>query len=290
MSGRPPPARCRTSAAATLDGRRGPRPRLPRAGCGSCRRWGLRRAGALAWVWAACLAAAPLAGQTAGEAERLYREARYEEAYEAFRRLEEEERAPGPALAYDTGNALYRLGRYPEAGGSYARALGAGSPVRQRASYNLGNAFYQAAQGQPQARDALRRAVAAYEEALVLEPGDADAKWNLELALRKLEEEERRESRSGGGGGGGAGSDSTRPGGPGGEGAGGRRNAEAPPGAPESRRAAGQGRPEEAEGGDGRLTEAQARQLVEAVRGEEAEALQAREGAPVREGSGRLDW
>lgn len=56
-------------------------------------------------------------------------------------------------------------------------------PSRQRAWYNLGNA--RLAAGDP----AL--AVAAFEEALRLAPADADAKFNLELALRRVEESNR---------------------------------------------------------------------------------------------------
>lgn len=54
----------------------------------------------------------------------------------------------------------------------------------QRAWYNLGAARL--------ARDHAAGAVDAYEEALRLDPSDVDAKHNLEVALRRLEEERRR--------------------------------------------------------------------------------------------------
>lgn len=53
--------------------------------------------------------------------------------------------------------------------------------------YNLGNAFFNAEQW-PQA-------VAAYQEALRLLPDDMDAKHNLELALKKLEQQEQQEQQ-----------------------------------------------------------------------------------------------
>lgn len=53
--------------------------------------------------------------------------------------------------------------------------------LRQRAFYNLGNA--RLADHDPAG------AVAAYEETLRLDPSDRDAKFNLELALRRLEEQ-----------------------------------------------------------------------------------------------------
>jgi hypothetical protein len=42
-----------------------------------------------------------------------------------------------------------------------------------------------AAEEAPDKADFLRRAVTTYEEALALAPTDRDAKWNLEIALRK---------------------------------------------------------------------------------------------------------
>jgi hypothetical protein len=77
-----------------------------------------------------------------------------------------------------------------------------GPELRQRASYNAGNADLEpvAAGGgeDPDRAERLRRAIARYQRALLLAPGDFDAKWNLELAQRLLEEE----PPSGGGGGG----------------------------------------------------------------------------------------
>ena len=98
----------------------------------------------------------------------------------------------------DNGNRLYREGEYRKAAEAYdsARAhleaaLPAGGPeVRQRASYNAGNAdlvpVFLRRVPDDQRRPRLERAVAAYQRALLLRPGDLDAKWNLEIALRLL--------------------------------------------------------------------------------------------------------
>ncbi|HEX6694765.1 MAG TPA: hypothetical protein VF035_08730, partial [Longimicrobiales bacterium] len=64
--------------------------------------------------------------------------------------------------------------------------------VRQRALYNLGNRFLFDARAQkemdPAARSTLLDAAAeAYRRSLRMDPHDADAKWNLELALRERE-------------------------------------------------------------------------------------------------------
>jgi tetratricopeptide (TPR) repeat protein len=115
--------------------------------------------------------------------ERLYHQARYPEAYDVFRHGLE--RDSSPRLAFDAGAALYRLERYDEAVAAFRQA--ARTPERrQRSLYNLGNALVRAAEERPGDPAPLLDAVAAYEEALRLAPADAEARWNLEVALRRL--------------------------------------------------------------------------------------------------------
>jgi Ca-activated chloride channel family protein len=115
--------------------------------------------------------------------ERLYHRARYPEAYDVFRRGLE--RDSSVRLAFDAGAALYRLERYDEAAAAFRQA--ARTPeLRQRSLYNLGNALVRAAEERPGEPAPLLDAVAAYEEALHLAPADAEARWNLEVALRRL--------------------------------------------------------------------------------------------------------
>lgn len=121
---------------------------------------------------------------------RLYREGRYIEAVEAYR----EALADGESaeLHYNMGTALLRLGRYEDAERHFLAALGTVEPeVRRRTHYNLGSRFLEAARAQsdPEAkRKLLEGAVSAYKQALRLDAADADAKWNLELALQEQEE------------------------------------------------------------------------------------------------------
>jgi hypothetical protein len=133
------------------------------------------------WTLLAC------GGARAGD--RHYARGEYAEAYEAYRgALARDSTA---RLEYNVGTALYRLERYEEAAHSFRAAAGrAETPVRrQRALYNLGNAMVRAAEDRPTEAEPLLEAVAAYEEALRLDPADADAKWNLELALRRLDDD-----------------------------------------------------------------------------------------------------
>lgn len=121
-----------------------------------------------------------------------------------------------PRLRYNLGTARLLGGEYPAARAALEKAARAShTPVRQAAWYNAGNADLEPAAadtaGGAARRVALRRAAASYKRALLLRPDDADAKWNLEVALRLLERERRapdqprqspQEQGSGGGGGG----------------------------------------------------------------------------------------
>lgn len=138
----------------------------------------------IAWILALFVAAIAIGDVERGN--RLYREGRYEAAVAAYRAALEGGES-GPELRYNLGTALLRLGRYDEAGRHFEAALRSIEPeLRQRTFYNLGNRFIRAGRSERDAstkRKLLDAAVAAYKQALRLEPGDADAKWNLELAL-----------------------------------------------------------------------------------------------------------
>jgi tetratricopeptide (TPR) repeat protein len=91
----------------------------------------------------------------------------------------------GDTAWFNAGTAFLALKRYPEARESLVRAAGSLDPeLRFRALFNLGLTALRLAETDRPNRDAHRaEARARYREALLLRPGDADAKWNLELAL-----------------------------------------------------------------------------------------------------------
>ena len=87
---------------------------------------------------------------------------------------------------YNAANAYNRQSQIEAALAQTEQALKTANPeLAAQAWYNLGNAFFDAEQW-PQA-------VEAYKESLRLQPGDLDAKHNLELALQKLQEQEQQE-------------------------------------------------------------------------------------------------
>lgn len=111
-----------------------------------------------------------------------------------------------PRLHYNLGTSLLLQRRYEEARPHLEMAGGAPGIVGVATAYNLGNADLVPAFLDPRLparEDRLRRAITAYKAALLADPADLDAKWNLELAQRLLE----RDSPPAGGGGGSGGGD-----------------------------------------------------------------------------------
>ncbi|MDZ7631009.1 MAG: VWA domain-containing protein [Gemmatimonadaceae bacterium] len=102
---------------------------------------------------------------------------------------------------YNLGTALLEADSIPAATEVLDRVvtIAPDAELRYRALFNLGLANLRRARAVPEAAAAplYSAAVAAYKRALRTRTDDADAKWNLELALRE-------QQKGGGGGGGGA--------------------------------------------------------------------------------------
>jgi Ca-activated chloride channel family protein len=90
-----------------------------------------------------------------------------------------------PAVHFDRGAALSALSRFDEAAEEFLRATEAkDGTLKESAFYNLGNAFAK--------KNKFKEAIEAYKRALALDPRDASAKWNLELAQKQQKEEEKK--------------------------------------------------------------------------------------------------
>ncbi|HET9440953.1 MAG TPA: VWA domain-containing protein [Longimicrobiales bacterium] len=133
------------------------------------------------------------------KANRLYRAGKYEEAARIYQEVIRSGKVE-PYVRYNLGTALLRLGRYQEAQQHLQQATReAEAELKQRAQYNLGNRYLEEArkgEAGEQTTQLLDAAIESYKHALRLDPGDMDAKWNLELALR--EREKQSQSPSGG--------------------------------------------------------------------------------------------
>lgn len=110
-----------------------------------------------------------------------------DDALKAYDRAAEK-RPDDPTVRFDRGAALFSLKRYPEAQKEFQRAAEAHDPgLRADAYYNMGNAEFE----QKRYQDALE----AYKRTLGLRPDDRRAKWNLELALKQIEEQKQQQKQ-----------------------------------------------------------------------------------------------
>lgn len=90
-------------------------------------------------------------------------------------------------VLYNEGNALYMMKKYQEALQKYQQSFSEDTTLTGRMLYNRGNTLLQ--QGQ------LKEAVESYANALRVLPDDADARHNLEVALRMLQQQQKQQQQ-----------------------------------------------------------------------------------------------
>lgn len=117
-----------------------------------------------------------------------YSEQAYLEALELYQSAQIE----SPELAepyYNAGNALYRQGDYPAALEQMQMALQYIDEVTLAESslFNMGNTLFNSQDP--------GTAFEAYKQALLLDPDDLDAKYNLELALQQQQEQQQEQEQ-----------------------------------------------------------------------------------------------
>jgi Ca-activated chloride channel family protein len=93
-----------------------------------------------------------------------------------------------PEIQYNLGNALYTGQQFADAEAAYGAAGGKSDSVLTPAlRYNLGNTLFR--------QEKYADAAAAYKQTLRSNPGDEEARWNLELALKKLKQQQEQEQK-----------------------------------------------------------------------------------------------
>lgn len=161
-----------------------------------------------------CLVPGTVLAQTASRADRregaklvrqgnqLQADGKYEEAVAAYDQAAQ--RLPDvPEVDYDRGVALYRQGEYAKAEQSLQDAAAAArGELEAKARYNLGRCAHASALSQRDnpdvAMNEVSRAIRFYQDAIQVDPNDADARANLEMAerLRAFLEKKIEEQRS----------------------------------------------------------------------------------------------
>jgi len=147
------------------------------------RSWGVVAAFALAALLVAGCGRASSAGALNRDGNNAYRRGDYQKALDDYRRAQVL-RPDLPALNYNAANALYQQGDYIRAvtdAQQAAQAPNSDDPLRAHAFYTLGADYYR--QGK------LSDALTAFKNALRIDPGDTDAKYNIEVIQRQLDRE-----------------------------------------------------------------------------------------------------
>jgi Ca-activated chloride channel homolog len=112
---------------------------------------------------------------------KLFEQGKFRDAEKAY--LDAQAEAPGrPELLYNLGNTMIKQKAYDQAVQSLSQAIGkADKGLQQHSWYNAGNALFEAGK--------YNDAAQAYVQALRLNPADRDAKCNLELTWRRLQQQ-----------------------------------------------------------------------------------------------------
>lgn len=144
------------------------------------------------FIGLACLFAV-VASTRADTAARLYERGQFKDAYERYKQAAERQTENWP-LQYNLGAAAYKAGQLDDSVKAFERALAANDPgLQQKSFYNLGNSYFrigEAAEKQSpdQALPVYERSLKSYESALTLGPKDDDARFNLDVVKKKIEE------------------------------------------------------------------------------------------------------
>jgi Ca-activated chloride channel homolog len=122
----------------------------------------------------------PCLALAAENPDELYKQGRFEEAEKAYSRSDMDN-PKDIRYRYNRGCAAYQNSDFKGAVAAFSSVLrrSDNEEIQFKAAYNLGNTAFKAGN--------FESAVEQYKEALLLNPENEDAKYNLELALRELE-------------------------------------------------------------------------------------------------------
>lgn len=123
-----------------------------------------------------------------------YENQNYTKAEEDYRKAKGKDNSP--KANYNLGNSVYQQEKFDEAVKHYQNTAenAKDDKTKAKAYYNMGNALLNAAQkaqSSEEGQKQLKEAIDSYKESLRLAPKDFDAKHNLSMALRKMQQQQR---------------------------------------------------------------------------------------------------
>lgn len=114
-----------------------------------------------------------------------FQEKRYQSAIEAYRKVQLKN-PDSPEVLYDLGTALYKTDAFQESARDLEIASKTQDPkLKAQALYNYGNAQYRLGN--------FEKAIESYKKVLDIDPGDEDAKYNLEFLQKKKSDFEKKD-------------------------------------------------------------------------------------------------
>ncbi len=115
------------------------------------------------------------------EGNTLFEEDKFDEALVKYREAQIE-RPEAPEVPYNIASTLYRQNAFEDAAQTYSGVLTTESAeLEAHAHYNTGNALFR--------QQDFPGAIESYKRTLEINPDDADAKFNLELARKMIKEQ-----------------------------------------------------------------------------------------------------
>jgi Ca-activated chloride channel family protein len=114
-----------------------------------------------------------------------YDKGEHDKALEAYMQARKQD-STSVAAQFNAGDAYYRLGQFQQGAKEFLGSASASADsVTSMSYYNLGNAAFKMNQ--------YGAAAEAYKRALLIRPNDEDAKYNLEYALRMVEQQQQQQ-------------------------------------------------------------------------------------------------
>lgn len=115
------------------------------------------------------------------DANKLYLRGEYKQALQLYNQADVKS-PETPAITYNKANAQFKLGNLEEALKNYEKSLLSDDPHQvQAAHFNMGNVQFK--------NQDFQKAIESFQKAVEMDPKDLDAKYNLELARRRLKEQ-----------------------------------------------------------------------------------------------------